>query len=85
VIEPVHSCCRDSRAELSSPLPFATRQIAELESLCAAQQSSLEEAEERLRRLADSRDSLRHASLQTKAQLVTAQAQVGKGGGFAAG
>lgn len=52
------------------------KQIKELESLCSAQQSSLEEAEERYRGLADTHDALRHTNLQAKAQLVTAQAQV---------
>jgi hypothetical protein len=63
-------------AILRAPTPFQRLpQIRELEGLCAAQQASLEEAEERYRSLADSRDSLRHASLQAKAQLVTTQAQ----------
>ena len=54
--------------------------MSELETLCAAQQGSLEEGEERFRSLSDSHDALRHANLQAKAQLVTAQAQVGPGG-----
>ncbi|KAI8468966.1 MAG: hypothetical protein J3K34DRAFT_292723 [Monoraphidium minutum] len=53
-----------------------TKQISEVESLCGAQQASLEEAEERYRALADEQDALRHAGLTAKAQLVTAQAQV---------
>jgi len=62
------------------------KQVQELEALCAAQQNSLEEGEERFRTLSDSHDALRHAGLQAKAQLVTAQAQVrrcrcGHGGG----
>jgi chromosome segregation ATPase len=55
-----------------------SKQIQELERLCAAQQNSLEEGEERYRKLADGHDALRHAGLQAKAQLVTAQAQVGE-------
>jgi hypothetical protein len=79
--------CEERPGNHKDPCPWAlfpspSPQIAELESLCAAQQSSLEESEERLRRLADSRDTLRHASLQTKAQLVTAQAQVRRFSGW---
>ena len=50
-------------------------QIGELEALCAEQQNSLEEAEERHRAVADAHDALRHAGLQAKAQLITAQTQ----------
>jgi hypothetical protein len=51
--------------------------MRELEELCSAQQNSLEEGEERFRGLQQEQDKLRHAALQSKAQLVTAQAQVG--------
>lgn len=51
-------------------------QAKELEELCAAQQNSLEEGEEKFRALQDEQDQLHHAALAAKAQLVTAQAQV---------
>lgn len=51
-------------------------QVKELEELCAAQQNSLEEGEEKFRALQDEQDQLHHAALAAKAQLVTAQAQV---------
>jgi adenine-specific DNA methylase len=51
-------------------------QVKELEELCGAQQNSLEEAEERYRRLQQEHDELHHTALAAKAQLVTAQAQV---------
>lgn len=62
--------------------PLCTRaspeQCKELEDLCAAQQNSLEEGEERYRSLQEQQDQLHHAALASKAQLVTAQAQVGR-------
>lgn len=51
-------------------------QAKELEELAAAQQNSLEEAEERHRDMQQAHDKLHHAALAAKAQLVTAQAQV---------
>lgn len=51
-------------------------QTKELEDLCAAQQNSLEEGEERFRTMQNEHDQLHHAALASKAQLVTAQAQV---------
>lgn len=51
-------------------------QVKELEELCAAQQNSLEEGEEKFRALQDEQDQLHHTALAAKAQLVTAQAQV---------
>lgn len=59
-----------------------SKQIGELEALCADQQTSLEEGEERYRRLADTHDALRHAGLQAKAQLITAQSQVRRWGAW---
>eukprot|EP00775_Hariotina_reticulata_P000239 gene239-444_t len=55
------------------------KQMRELEELCSAQQNSLEEGEERFRALQQEQDKLRHAALQSKAQLVTAQAQLAEG------
>lgn len=52
-------------------------QVKELEELCGAQQNSLEESEERYRGLQQEHDELHHTALAAKAQLVTAQAQVG--------
>jgi hypothetical protein len=51
-------------------------QVKDLEELCAAQQNSLEEGEEKFRALQDEQDQLHHTALAAKAQLVTAQAQV---------
>jgi len=64
------------RTPYLSPPP----QTKELEELCAAQQNSLEEGEEKFRALQNEQDQLHHAALAAKAQLVTAQAQVGTGG-----
>lgn len=60
-------------------------QAKELEDLAAAQQNSLEEAEERYRDLQQEHDELHHTALAAKAQLVTAQAQVCTGGLDSAG
>lgn len=58
-------------------------QVKDLEELCAAQQNSLEEGEEKFRALQDEQDQLHHTALAAKAQLVTAQAQVcGRVGGL---
>jgi hypothetical protein len=51
-------------------------QVKELDELCSAQQNSLEEAEERFRGMQQEQDQLHHTALASKAQLVTAQAQV---------
>lgn len=65
--------------DVPPPPPPIARQAKELEELCAAQQNSLEEGEEKFRALQDEQDQLHHAALAAKAQLVTAQAQVRQG------
>jgi phage shock protein A len=57
-------------------LLLVSLQVKALEELCTAQQNSLEESEEKYRKLTESHDALHHCNLQYKAQLVTAQAQV---------